>query len=183
MIGVTSFSAEGYEKYGKNFLKHAHHFPGKILVYTEAPLGLDSDKIEERNLFTIQGISGFLSNIKNVPLAHGITERGHNYNFNVWKFCRKMFCQFEAFKEGGKVFWLDADLEFKKDIPEEFLDDLLGGEPLVVLDRIGFHSETGFVGFDTEHDDFNDIAIRYMDSLRKGIIFQLERWHDCEALD
>lgn len=182
MIGVTSFSEEGYEQYGKHFLETVHYFPGKVLVYTEVPMGLSNDQVEEKNLFDIPGIYPFMQNIKDVPKARGLLETGYNYNFDLWKFCRKMFCQFDNFTE-GKVFWLDADLRIKKPIPGKWLDNLLSGEPLVFLGRKDFHTETGFVGFDTNHSDFNKFAQRYVSTLQNGKIFELDRWHDCEAFD
>jgi len=183
MIGISSFSDKGYKKYGKNFLKYAHNFPGKIIVYTESRLGIASDQIEERDLFGIPGINGFLENIKNIPKAHGIVRGGYDYNFDANKFCRKMFCQFDAFKDGGKMYWLDGDTQINKKIPRSLLEDLFSGEPLVYLGREGFYTESGIVGFDTDHPDFYRFSERYMDTLRKGIVFGLKGWHDCYCFD
>jgi len=183
MIGVTSFSKAGYEKCGKNFLEHIDHWPGKIIVYLESPIDFEHPKLEKRDFFEIPHALDFLENIKSVHKSNGVDHGRYNYNFDLSKFCRKMFCQYDAFEEGGKVFWLDSDLEFKKDIPEKFLELLFNKKHLVLLDRKGFHSETGFVGFDTEHKDFTKFLERYSDVLKKGIIFGLQRWHDCEAFD
>jgi len=183
VIGVTSFSPEGYEKYGKNFLKFIDFWPGKIICYLEEPIDFEHEKLIKRDFFEIPFALSFITNIKEIHRSNGVAHGKYNYNFDVNKFCRKMFCQYEAFKEGGKVFWLDSDLEFKSAIPEQWLNDLFDGQSLVLLDRAGFYSETGFVGFDTEHKDFKEFAERYSDVLKKGIIFSLKRWHDCEAFD
>lgn len=184
MIGVTSFSEEGYKRYGKHFLKFVDNFPGKILLYLEAPIDFEHPNVEKRNFFEIEGVSGFLQNIKNVPICHGSTERGYNYNFDIWKFCRKMFCQFDAFKEGGKVIWLDGDLELTNPIPKTTLEGLFAGSHLFFLGREGFYTETGIVGFDTEHEDFEDFKEKYIDTLRKAKVFTFKSgWHDCYCFD
>lgn len=182
MIGVSTFAATA--PYKDHFLKQIDNWPGKIILYLEAPIDFEHEKLEKRNFFQIPGVTQFLTNIKQVPQAMGIMENGvYNYNFDLWKFCRKMFCQFDAFKEGGKVFWLDADLELKKPIPEEFLEALFQGSPLTYLGREGFYTETGFVGFDTTHDDFTDFEERYINILKTGGVFKLKGWHDCYCFD
>lgn len=183
MIGVTSFSPEGYDLYGEHFLKFVDNFPGKIIVYLEQPIDFEHEKVEKRNLFTIPGITQFLTNIKNVPLARGRTEEGYNYNYDVWKFCRKMFCQFDTFKEGGKVIWLDGDLEMHTEIPEDFLNELFDEQHLFFLGREGFYTESGILGFDTDHPDFEEFKKRYIATLQNGIVFNLRGWHDCYCFD
>lgn len=183
MIGITSFSKEGFDEYGHNFLKSIDNWPGKIIVYLESPIDFEHPKLEKRNFFAIEGASNFLSNIESEPKLRGRVDGGYNYNFDVWKFCRKMFCQFDAFKEGGKVFWLDGDTEITKPIPKKFLEDLFDGQHLVLFGREGFYTETGFVGFDTDHIDFTLFVRRYIQTLKNGTFYTLEGWHDCYCLD
>ena len=183
MIGITSFSREGYEQYGKNFLKSIDHWPGKIIVYLESPIDFEHPKLEKRDFFSIDGASIFLENIGGDPRFKGMFDGIYNYNFDVWKFCRKMFCQFDAFKEGGKVFWLDGDTEIVKPISEKFLTKLFDKKHLVIFGRDGFYTESGFVGFDTDHHDFAEFERRYISTLKNGIFYTLRGWHDCYCLD
>lgn len=188
MIAVTSFSQTGYEKYGKRMLESAiKHWPTEIIVYHEGKEpDLKHEKISYRNLFDITGIVPFLQHIQNVPKAHGKWEGGYDYNFDCWKFCRKVFAQLAVLKgdDHDKVFWLDADLEFKKDVPEYFLNGLLPSAVAVAyLGRTGWYTETGFVGFNKQSHRFDDFIRCYEECYRKGIIFTLRRWHDCEAFD
>ena len=183
MIGVTSFSREGYEQYGKNFLESIDNWPGKIIVYLESPIDFEHHKLEKRDFFDIPNASRFLTNIEQIPESKGMVGGGYNYNFDVNKFCRKMFCQFDAFKEGGKVFWLDADIEFIKEVSEEFLEDLFDGNPLAYLGREGMYTESGFLGFDTEHENFPGFEERYVATLQQGIFMKLPGWHDCYCFD
>jgi len=184
MIGVTSFSAEGYKKYGHHFLKFIDNWPGKIILYLEEPIDFEHEKLEKRDFFGIVGVNSFLENIKDIPKAHGMGGPFYNYNFDLNKFCRKMFCQFDAFKEGGKIYWLDADLEFKKQIPEDLLINLFKDRSLVFMGREGLYTECGVVGFDTEHEEFEIFEKRYKATLQKGLVFGLKKgWHDCYCFD
>lgn len=184
MIAVTSFSREGYEKYGKNLLESVHNFPCKVVVYTEEHLGIANKQVKERDLNNVEGFTEFLSALDKMgDRVKGVTQHGYNYNFDLHKFCRKMFAQFDAFKGGGQVFWLDGDTEIVRPITKEYLSEMFDGEPLVLFGREGFYCETGFVGFDTEHKDFEGIKQRYIDTLKKGQVFSFKGWHDCYCLD
>jgi hypothetical protein len=109
---------------------------------------------------------------------------GYRYNYDLWKFSRKVFAQYDVLKSyRGKVFWLDADIKFKEKVPKKWLEDLFEDKPLVYLAREGFHTETGFVGFDTDHSDFPPFLEKYINCLRKGVILTLTQWHDCAAFD
>jgi hypothetical protein len=166
MIAVTTFSKTGY------------------IVYTECPIDIEHEKIEVRDFFQIPNVQNFLQYLKNVPLAQGHVPGGYNYNYDLWRFSRKVFAQYDVLKDyKGKVFWLDADLYFRKPVPEKYLNDLFEDKPLVFLGREGFYTETGFVGFDTEYDGFKNFLDCYIGCLQKGTVFTLKRWHDCEIFD
>lgn len=185
MIAVTTFSKSGYGKYAKKTLESACKFwPTKIIVYLESPIDFEHEKVEKRNFFDIEGVMNFYQNIKHVPICHGRTPQGYNYNYDLWKFSRKMFAQWDVMKDyKGKVIWLDADCYIRKEISEKWLEDLFDGQCLAYLGRDGFYTETGFVGFDTEHPDFDKFLNVYIAMLQRGLVFQLKRWHDCEMFD
>jgi hypothetical protein len=191
IIGVTSFSQTIYDRYGWKLLESAKkYWPYSLVIYQEGDKALKAPKIqpsyrdfEFRNLFEIPGIVPFLQNIQHIPLAHGKTGNGYNYNFDAWKFSRKAFCQWDAFLShpDAKVFWLDADIRFKSEVPESFLIDLFEDEPLAFLGREGFYTETGFLGFNGNKAE--PFIEKYRECYQKGILFTLPRWHDCQAFD
>lgn len=199
MIAVTSFSKTGYEEYGHRIIESCiHNWPGKLIVYAEFPLESNSEKIEIRDFFSIPNVQTFLQYIQTVPFAHGKIDGKYNYNYDLWKFSRKVFAQWDVLKENpGKVFWLDADSFCRKPIPEAFLENLftitaLDGiheslenskAGLVFLGREGLYTETGIVGFDTKADRFDEFLNLYINCLRRGAVFNLQRWHDCEVFD
>ena len=160
------------------------NWPTKLIIYSEFPLEIDNEKIEVRDFFQIPHAANFLTYLKNVPLAFGKRNNGYDYNFDLWRFSRKLFAQYDVLQEHkGKVFWLDADLYIRKPITEDYLEKLFKGSPLVFLGREGLYTETGFVGFDTEYDRFEVFLEHYINCLKKGIVFQLPGWQDCEVFD
>lgn len=185
MLAISSFSQTGYDQYGKEFIKSfLKHWPGKLFLYTESPIEEEDERILKQDFFEIPYTDRFYQNIKNIPQAKGNTEHGYNYNMDLWKFSRKVFCQWDVLKEyKGKVFWLDADIVFKKDVPEDFLENLFQDKGIVYLDRPGWHSETGVVGFNTEAPNFEKFFNIYIGLLKSGAVFDLPRWHDCAMLD
>lgn len=185
MIVVTSFSKSGYDIYGKKFLEtFVKHWPCKVVVYYESLPDFVHNKVEYKNLLGLKDLVAFLTIIQDRPVCKGDLEEGYNYNFDIWKFCRKSFAQFDALKEHkGKVIWLDADVETLKPITQEWIDELYGSTGLVFLGRNGFYTETGFLGFDTEREGFQDFLGKYIDCYRRGKIFTLPGWHDCYAID
>lgn len=184
MLAITTFSDTGYDLYGKAFIESFKNWPGKLIVYTEKPLNISTDNVLEQNFFDIDPTQVFYKYIQTIPKAKGVTEKGYNYNFDLWKFSRKVFAQWDVLRNHkGKVFWLDADIIIKKPIPEDFLIDLFNKKGIVSFFRPGFHSETGIVGFDTENPGFDDFLNLYIGYLKSGQVFNLSRWHDCTILD
>lgn len=196
MKAVTCFSDAVYEKTGKKMLQSfVKNWPCKIVAYYEdTKPDFEHEKIEYKPLYDIFGMRNFLNHLVRIPRANGVVlqdgKERYNYNYDIWKFCRKLFAQYDVLeKEKGKVFWLDADVITKKPIPEQFLNDLFFDPSrnkeshLVFLGREGFHSETGFVGFDTLHPAFPTFFFHYVKCIQQGIVFQLERWHDCAVFD
>lgn len=183
MIGITSFSKEGYSRYGKKFLESIDNWPGEIIAYLEEDIDFDHPKLIKKDLLSIPELKTFLNYIDGKPEPRGYVNGVYDYNFDLWKFCRKMFAQFDAFNEKGKVFWIDADCILKAPLPEKFLKNLFEGEALCFLGREGFYTECGFVGFDLNHPDFEEFKNRYIATLQRGIVFTLKGWHDCYCFD
>lgn len=182
---VTCFHKKGYEKYGKRMLESAiEHYDGDIVAYSEdfddwGP-DLQHEKVSYRPLQDISGYDAFMGYCSRSDIFRGLTPFGYDYNHDAVKFTKKVFAQFDAFTlEPGKIIWVDADSVIRK--PTNL--DFFAGKAIFHLGRDGFYTETGVVGFDTEHPDFNEFLKQYRRVYQKGIIFTLQRWHDCEALD
>lgn len=184
MIAITSFSPKGYERYGKRFLESfVNNWPCDLVVYYEELPDFEHLKVSYKPLMEVFGMKAFLSYCDRNDVFRGRTSFGYNYNFDARKFSFKVFAQFDALKNyKGKVIWLDADTVTNKPVSKEFIESLFDGKVISYIHRPFFHPESGFVGFDTAHDDFPEFFERYENCYRRGQIFKLERWHDCEAL-
>jgi hypothetical protein len=189
LIAVTSFS-ESYEKYGLKCLESlVKNFPGKILAFYEAKPLFAHEKIEYRNQLEIPVYLPFLERIKRHPGSDGFGPHGYDFRFDAKTFCRKVFAQDAAFDLDSEVFWFDADSVAFASIPEEFLKGLVKEVPFCYLGRsnaLGTQSytETGFLGFNTQHHDFKAFRDKYLSYFTSGRIFsQLKGWHDCIAFD
>ena len=186
-LAITTFSSTGYETYARKMLESViKNWPSKIIVYVEKPIDIDTDngKIEVRNFFDIEGAMNFYQNIKNTPVCHGMVNGKYNYNYDVWRFSRKMLAQWDVLKYyNGKVIWLDADSIIRKPVTDDWLIKLFDGKGLSYLGREGFHTETGFIGFDTENEKFREFLKYYIGFIRHGWFKDHKRWHDCEAFD
>lgn len=186
MLAVTSFSPKGYERYGKQCLEsYVEHWPCKILAWYEGEKpDFEHELIEYRNLLEIESLEKFLKKLESVPDSDGVIDGRYNYNFDAKKFCRKVFAQDSSFDLDEKIFWLDADSVTFEHLDPSFLGGLVEDFPFAYLGRKKSYTETGFIGFNTRHQDFQEFRKHYMTAYTQGRIFQNQTaWHDCIAFD
>jgi len=185
MIAITSFSPKGYELYGKRFLESfVRNWPCDVVVYYEELPDFQHENVIYKPIMSVFGMKAFLAYCDINPIFRGRTPLGYNYNLDARKFSFKVFAQLDALKNNeGKIIWLDADSVMKKPVTKEFIDSLFDSQAICLLGRDGFHCESGFVGFDVGHQNFDEFLERYENCYRRGQIFRLDRWHDCEALE
>lgn len=176
MLAVTSFSREGYAEYAKTFLEtYVKYWPIKLVVFYEEKPDFEHPLIEYRNFYDIPETSVLekIGQRANTP---------HDYRFNAYKFSRKVFAQNALFDEADKLFWIDADCICLKPVTEAFLADLLKDSPFCYLGRSNY-TETGFIGFNTKHPEFEKFRSLYLAQYTQGLIFKQREWHDCIAFD
>jgi hypothetical protein len=184
MIGITSFSPKGYEVYGKKFLESAVEcWPGDLHVYVDEIPDYRHDKITYKLLSELSNLQAFLAYCDRNPVFCGNTAYGYEFKRDARRFSFKVFAQLDVLNHySGKIFWLDADMVFKKPVPLEFLVDTLDGKTVCLLIREGLHAETGFVGFDTNGIGFDHFLDTYTDIYRRGKIFKEPYWIDGHAM-
>ena len=183
MLAVTSFNPQK-QPYGLRCLQTlTEFFPGRIIAYVEGDVSVEG--VESRDFFSIPGVKEYLERLKRVPGSDGFCPE-YDYQFDAAKFCRKVFAQDASFDLEEEVFWFDADCVVLKPIPEDFLRELVSGVPFCYLGRQGkgAYTETGFLGFNTKHPDFQSFRSKYLSHFTSGKIFsQMKGWHDCIAFD
>ena len=134
----------------------------------------------------IEEVEGWLEfESKLFPAMTGVFGDRYDINYDA-RMCRKVFIQCHAAnKYGGKVFWIDADTVLNKDVPETLLDDLLPDDYLnCYLGRDGwYYTESGFIGFNTNHPLAPKFMKGYRNFAESGMIFTQQGWHDCFVFD
>ena len=82
------------------------------------------------------------------------------------RFCYKVFAQCNASRFGKKMFYIDADSVFIKQIPNGWFDECLPDDVFTSFyHREGLYTETGFIGFNNTKNvklDFMTIIRIYM---------------------
>jgi len=178
---VTTFSPEGYEKYGRKCLEtFVKHWPIPIEVWYEEKPDFEHEKIIYRPIDGIEDRKKFLEIAKTVPGSDGTAQGTYNFHYDAIKFCHKVFCQLET--EDDLVYWVDADTVTHKDVPKEMLEGLLKDHPYCFFGR-GTFTETGFLGFNKKSHLYEFFKYQYRRVYMEKIIFRLLGWHDCFAFD
>jgi len=186
MKAVTTFSPEGYEQYGRKCLESLiENWPSEIVVFYERKPDLVHEKLIYRDISTIPERDRFLKLSEKVPESAGYMRQSDGtieYNFmrDSRKYCHKVFAQMAV--DDDLVFWVDADTFVFKPIPEDYLRGLLVDVPYCFFGR-DTYTETGFLGFNTQHRMFRLLKQQYLNCYARGVIFQLLGWHDCFAFD
>lgn len=191
---ITSFNKEGYKQYGKAFVDSwIKYWPSsvRLTVFYE---GEESDfklirGVSWHPIESVEFLKDYMDSLR-FPVMHGIV----GAQFDMWldaRMARKSFMQMHAMRlYRGKVFWIDADCETVRHVPEGFLDDCLPNDALCCyLGRDGwYHTESGFIGFNGDHPLASKFAKNYLHVFITGAIFAsgfFDRagWNDCCAFD
>lgn len=200
---ITSFNWDGYNRYGKRFIEtFKEYWPNSIrlTVYYEGPefdnfefpTGVSWRPIEE-----VEFLTDFLNAIKPFPIMNGIVGDKYDINYDA-RMARKAFMEVHAARTyGGKIFWLDSDCTTEKHVPLSFLDECLPDDKFsCYLGRDGWYfTESGFIGFNSEHPIAKEFFRNYLHMFITGVIFTQAPqytqqgglasggWHDCIGFD
>ncbi len=188
---ITSFTWDGYQKYGKRFIETWKEFwphSIRLTVYYEGPEFDDFEfhsGVSWRPIEEVEYLQDFLNNIKHFPIMNGIVGDKYDINYDA-RMARKAFMEVHACRQyGGKVFWLDADASTEKHVPEVFLDQCLPDDKFsCYLGRDGWYfTESGFLGFNADHPLAKEFFRNYLHLFITGVIFTQQWWHDCIGYD
>lgn len=193
---ITSFSRAGYDQYGKVFVDtFLEHWPDENLaVYHE---GLPSDVVQDPRVTYVDMTrhNTFLTYARALheadPLYKGVMRHGeqqiYNFRFDVFKFFRKVWAlkHYDETRTSDELIcWLDADIEFHKDLPAGFLKGLLKDAYLAYIGRGGgLHSECGAMIFNPLHPAHADFFEVYWRIFQSGAFRRLDEWHDSFVFD
>ena len=113
-----------------------------------------------------------------------------SYLLDAVRFSFKVFAQNDARKYGDHIFYIDSDIEFLQFIPDTWFNECLPDKIFTAFyDRLGFYSETGFIGFNNliknkNNERISDIFFQqYTNYYIYDLIYSLPAFTDCHAFD
>lgn len=213
MLICTGLHPAGYELYGRDALEtFDRYWPTdvQIVCYTEEPVAMPRG--ECRPLWDIPGAIDIEKRFRDDPIARGLkpgvgckwSEKDHNrarggkpaWRFDAWKWFRQCIIPRDAslsLQDGEVLCWLDGDVISYREVPNGFVEGLLGKFDMVYLgrqkhrtydpDRIGSDSsEIGFwaVRLNKKTRLFLD---RFADTYRDRSVFGLAEYHSAYVFD
>lgn len=181
---VTTFSAKGYETYGRFMLKMFDmRWPHDVPLYVFYENAIPPDAPNKRtvwfNLDWNLEREAFMRTHKDPPNVNG-----HSYQQMPVKFCHKVFALTSAPRDCDWLIWLDGDIETRKPVTHEFLNSILRDDVVgVYLGRRWWtHTEGGFYAI-----RMSLAGKAFLDDFRKVYtsdkIMELTQKHDCSAFD
>lgn len=204
-VVCSGFSPQGRIDYGERFLAtFDRHWPASVglKVYVEEPF--DMPRGACRDLFDCRGVSEFLADTKDDPVANGKRPHGkgpadprpdvwrekewtsgYTFRLDARKFSRQLFIPENAAEDmddGDILTWLDGDVVTTRDVSDGFVPGLLGGADGAYLGRMGQHSEIGFwcVRLSPGTRSF---LTALADMYRSGEVFHLRETHSAFVWD
>ena len=156
---VTGWHPEGYVEYARIFVQtFARYWPASanLVAYTEEPAPMPRG--ECRSLWDIPGAKEFYARHKDNPVSCGTGphknwlpkdhRRGQSWRWDAVRFFKQLIIPLDAslgLADDDILVWLDADVVTFADVPDGFVEKLLGKADLVYLGR-NKGSEIGFWG-------------------------------------
>jgi hypothetical protein len=176
---VTSFSAKGYQQYGRRFLEsYVEHMAHPITVYVEVGCDFQHPLVTYKDLMTVPGCREFLSRMLFSTMHGKMWDGRYDYRYAVNRFCRKHFAAFDAAEHeatngGDWLVWLDADIELGQPIP-----DPVDGPFMYYLGRPEWHSCSSYVAWDMRKACNANWWFNLRNLYLTGTVFALPEWHD-----
>lgn len=200
---ATSCSAKGFNEYGQRFVETYKEFwPADIPLYLVCEDELSPQKgLTLLRLQLSKAANAFMVRHQNNPRAHGRVMQdgdqgwkpkkiaaGYNFRYDAFRFAKKVFAIDYVARtwcpNGGRLFWVDADVVTFAPMQRELLERMLPpASALSCLDRGSYHSECGFVGYNLDHPAGLAFAAAFAGLYATDQVFELQEWHDSWVFD
>ena len=180
-IFVTTFNRKLYDDYAKNlintYLETKQTIPLYVFVEGDLDYFKKSENIHYINLFEQEPeLVKFIDRNKNKEVT--------SFRFDAVRFSYKVFAQNAARKYGQKIFYIDADCVFAKQMPIKWFDECLPDDKFVSFyDRPKQYTETGFVAFNENKIISKAFFNHYLNYYKEDTIFDLKVLTDCDTFD
>ena len=193
---VTTFNKKLYEYYAHRFIA-TYCWPFDCYVYHEGwtpKIQYDLPHIKYRDINeTNPELKAFIhrNSSRNVgSVDHNDPSKiveGANYKMDAIRFCYKIFAKTHLMLDCDYdyVFWVDADIVFKKTITEqEVINKFLPQDQSIsFIDRPSYYSECGFVGYNLTKPATKRFIYNLREHYTKDLLFQEREWHDSYVWD
>jgi hypothetical protein len=192
---VTTFNKDGFEISGKKMIESFDKFWSKDILLNVYYEDMSQPKLRcsDRVIFysfndEVKKWYKFREKFFFKELIKPDNKSRSFYIYSASKFAHKVYAmqkQIEK-KDCDHLIWLDSDTVTYKKVDASFLNSLINGESYLTYlgrDHLNFHSETGFMIFNTKnkfHEIFWDKMMKMYD---EGELFKEKEWHDCWIFD
>lgn len=184
---VTTYNPRDWAPFVRRNLESMLDFlPYDLVVYHEDDEpDLEHQRLTWRKFEDIPGAVDFCQEAAAFPPARGQFPGTYDYNFDVFKFARKVYTQADAAREEIDVLiWLDADVETVAPLSVGAIENLLNGMPMAIYARPWLHTETGIVFWDLRQKIVREFFRHYLHLYESRRVYTLPHgWHDCWAMD
>ena len=150
-IFVTTFNNRLFKKYAEELINSYVKTDQEIdlYCYVEDDVALYP---KHKNIFYLNLYNEQPESFKFVERNKKKSQQGSeiSYLLDAVRFSYKVFAQSDARKYADQFFFIDADTEFLKKIPQSWFEECLPTDTVIsIYDRLGYYTEPGFIGFNT----------------------------------
>jgi hypothetical protein len=189
---VTGWAPTGWDEYGRRFTEtFDRHWPKSVdlisYVWEAQALPRGEARIMPAD------VQGFLYRHRENRKAAGKEyvqgwrekhiKSGYCFRFDALKFCQMAMYPWHAAQsvKDGILVWLDGDVVTNKNVPEGWVNRLLGPNSVAYLGRVGAHSEIGFTAY--RLPAALPLLKRFHDIYATDEVFTLPEWHSAYCFD
>lgn len=199
---VTTFNAQGYEKYGRRmitgFLQHWPHTVDLVTYAEQCSVDISASNLIVRDLATVKSLCDFKTHWQHVPKANGDVSQdpvrsrrkdsGKGFKWDAVRFAHKVYAIFDCAKNTrcDWLLWMDADMVCHSTISASNIAALCPVNfDLCYLGRRGKFSECGLYAMNLQSSALQTFLEKFQwmyDCAEQGI-FTLDEWHDSFVFD
>jgi hypothetical protein len=192
---VTTFNNKGFDACAKEMLLSFDKFWSKDIalnVYYE-DMNLPEIKTSNRIFFSsfneeVKKWYKFQSNFFFRELNKPDNSINSFYKYSAIKFAHKIYAIEKQLEKNVSEYliWLDSDVITIKKIENSFINTLVKNDSYLTFlgrEHINFHSEAGFLIFNTKNKFHKIFWERMMEMYDQGKLFDQNEWHDSYIFD
>ena len=177
---VTTMNRNLYHSYGHRLLESYEQTQQKIPMYVYCEDGfkeLSHKNVVWLNLFELEPECQEFVKRNNDKKPKGFME-------DAVRFCYKVFAQCNASRFGNKMFYIDADSVFIKQIPNSWFEECLPDDVFTSFYyRHGLYTETGFIAFNNTKKCTSGYYGHYKNLYITDRVYGISAQTDCHTFD